>query len=88
MLCVNRKKRPSAAELLDHPFLKKKAAIETTADTQDAVIMNLKNFQAHTTLQQSIMTYLVSQFASSAQKNKLAKIFKEFDKNGDGRLDK
>jgi len=51
MLCVNRKKRPSAAELLDHPFLKKKAAIETTADTQDAVIMNLKNFQAHTTLQ-------------------------------------
>jgi Ca2+-binding EF-hand superfamily protein len=34
------------------------------------------------------MTYLVSQFASSAQKNKLAKIFKEFDKNGDGRLDK
>jgi Ca2+-binding EF-hand superfamily protein len=31
---------------------------------------------------------MVSQYAEKSLKDKMAKLFKEFDKNGDGRLDK
>lgn len=52
------------------------------------VLSNLKQFRATETLKMATYTFMASQLVSKAEKEKLASMFRAFDKNGDGNLDK
>jgi len=52
------------------------------------VLTHLKDFRANEILKQAALGYMASQLVSKQEKEKLATMFKNFDKNGDGRLDK
>jgi len=52
------------------------------------VLANLKQFKATETLKMATYTFMASQMVSKGEKEKLANMFKAFDKNGDGKLDK
>lgn len=47
---------------------------------------NLKTFRADETMKQATYAYIASQLLSKSKKEELAKVFKAFDKNGDGKL--
>lgn len=47
---------------------------------------NLKTFRADETMKQATYAYIASQLLSKTKKEELAKVFKAFDKNGDGKL--
>jgi len=49
-------------------------------------LQNLKTFRSDTTMKQATYAYIASQMLSKSKKEDLAKVFKSFDKNGDGRL--
>jgi calcium-dependent protein kinase len=49
---------------------------------------NLQNFRADHKLKQATMSFISSQLISKSEKERLAKIFKAIDKNGDGKLSK
>lgn len=52
------------------------------------VLANLTKFRAAETLKMATYTFMASQMVSKGEKEKLANMFKAFDKNGDGKLDK
>jgi calcium-dependent protein kinase len=52
------------------------------------VLANLTKFRATETLKMATYTFMASQMVSKGEKEKLANMFKAFDKNGDGKLDK
>lgn len=87
LLTVEFKKRPSAAQALQHPWL---AEIKDNVDESAAfdVLSHLKDFRANEVLKQAALGYMASQLVGKSEKEKLAAMFKSFDKNGDGRLDK
>jgi len=61
---------------------------KTTVDESIAIgaLNNLKNFRADQTLKSATYSYIATQMLSKTKKEELAKVFKAFDKNGDGRL--
>ena len=52
------------------------------------ILSNLKGFRANQILKQAALGYMASQMVGKDEKEKLAQMFKTFDKNGDGKLDK
>lgn len=52
------------------------------------VLGNLKQFRAAETLKMATLTFMAAQMVSKSEKEKLANMFRAFDKNGDGNLDK
>jgi len=51
-----------------------------------SVLDNMKGFRVDQTLKQATYAFIASQLLSKAEKDNLAKVFKAFDKNGDGKL--
>merc|ERR1712032_1656053 len=47
---------------------------------------NLKTFKADTTMKQATFAFTASQLLTKTERDGLAKVFKAFDKNGDGKL--
>lgn len=86
-MTVDVKKRPSAAQALKHPWLSHIKEVVDQEATED-ILNNLKAFRADEILKQAALGYMASQLVSKQEKEKLAQMFKTFDKNGDGRLDK
>lgn len=87
LLTTNFNKRPSAAEALDLPWIKMgKETIDSVLAVE--VLGNLGAFRASAVLKRATLTYMASQLVSKQEKEKLASLFKQIDKNKDGRLDK
>lgn len=87
LLTKDPKKRLSAAQALDHKWIK--MAI-TKVDEGGAIdiLTNMKAFRANQILKQAAFEYMACQLVSKKEKEKLGALFKTFDKNSDGRLDK
>ena len=47
---------------------------------------NLSRFNSDVTLKQATYSFIASQLMSKQERDNLAKVFKAFDKNGDGKL--
>lgn len=47
---------------------------------------NLSKFNSDVTLKQATYSFIASQLMSKTERDNLAKVFKAFDKNGDGKL--
>merc|ERR1712110_751874 len=80
--------RPTAADALKHPWLVELAT--TTVDESAALsaLDNLKGFKNTSTMQQATFAFIASQLLSKTERDSLSKVFKAFDKNGDGKLSK
>ena len=82
-------KRISAEEAVSHKWIQKYN--ETSSENGDKLrnkieLSNLRNFAARHKFQQATLAFLVHQVTSTDMMKDLRKIFKEFDKNGDGQL--
>ncbi len=52
------------------------------------VLDNLNDFEADFTLKQATYAFIGAQLLSKAERDNLSKVFKAFDKDGDGKLSK
>lgn len=89
LLTYDPEKRPSAEQMLQHPWLtdmlKSTHVDETLAQ---GALANLKNFRADYKLKQATYAYIASQLLNKGERENLSKIFIAIDKNGDGKLSK
>lgn len=88
MLEVNPLKRISSREVLSHDWVifSKEEEKYSSKVVCASVTKNLTDFSVRDQLQQATLTYICNQISNSAQVKELKKVFKEFDKNGDGVL--
>lgn len=86
MLQKNPSKRISVQDALQHPWLRN---IESVPDTEipDEVKKSLANFQENCKLKKAVGR-LFSDMMTESDKKMVEDVFKRFDKNSDGRLDK
>jgi calcium-dependent protein kinase len=79
--------RISAEDALLHPWIADmKIEVDTSAATN--ALGNLRSFRSGQKLKTAASAYIGSQLISKSEKEKLGKIFKLLDKNGDGKLSK
>ena len=88
MLDMDTKTRLTAEQCLQHKWI-----LEHSKQTVDAVVarealMNLSSFHKNSTIKVATLQFISSQLISKKEKEDLAHIFKQLDKNGDGRLSK
>lgn len=62
------------------------SSISIDTNAAKAALGNLQNFSADQKLKQASFAYIATQLLSKSEKENLAKIFKEIDTNGDGKL--
>lgn len=79
--------RISAEDALQHPWFQDfKVEVDSTAAGN--ALGNLKSFRSSQKLKVAAASYIGSQLISKSEKEKLGKIFKALDTNGDGKLSK
>merc|ERR1712032_1616804 len=86
LLTYKPEERPTAAEALQHPWLVELSTVQVDESAALSALDNLKTFKADTTMKQATFAFIASQLLSKNEKDGLAKVFKAFDKNGDGKL--
>lgn len=79
--------RISAEEALQHPWIKELKQ-EIDEDSSKNALSSLKAFRSEQKLKVAAASYIGSQLISKSEKEKLGKIFKALDTNGDGQLSK
>jgi len=79
-------KRPSAQEALSHQWITELSQISVDTNVAQTALTNLKGFSADQKLKQATFAFIATQLLSKAEKEQLAKVFKEIDVNGDGKL--
>lgn len=89
MLKYDQDERISAYDALNHPWIAKYTAVNTQDEKQTSIsLKNLQSFSARNQLQQAVIAYIANHLQSQETMNKLKKVFQQFDKNGDGVLEK
>ena len=87
LLLFDPDKRLSAEEAWGHPWIAKYAKASFNDTNQHLIpISNIKFFTSRKKFQQATIAFLVHQASTSEMMKELRKIFKKFDKNGDGQL--
>ena len=86
LLTYDVKDRPSAEKALQHPWLAERTRVKVDADKAVGALKNLASFRAEQVLKQATFAFIASQMLSKQEKESMAKVFKAFDKNGDGKL--
>jgi calcium-dependent protein kinase len=78
--------RPSAEQALQHPWLTELATLQVDEALAMNALDNLNKFNSDVTLKQATYAFIASQLMSKQERDNLSKVFKAFDKNGDGKL--
>lgn len=86
LLTLDQEKRPSAADALKHPWITELSKIEVDESLTLGALGNLKSFKAESTMKQATYAFIAAQLLSKGEKDNLAKVFRAFDTNGDGKL--
>ena len=86
LLTYKQEDRPTAETALQHPWISELATTEIDETAAMSALDNLKQFNAGTTMKQATFAFIASQLLSKTERDGLAKVFKAFDKNGDGKL--
>ena len=86
LLTYKPEERPTAAEALQHPWVVELSTVAIDESAAISALDNLKGFKADTTMKQATFAFIASQLLSKNERDGLAKVFKAFDKNGDGKL--
>ena len=91
MLVLDPNKRISALDALDHVWFKKFGnSHQGKSDTKVAkkVLDNMKKFKKNRKLEQATIGFIANQLISKEDRKELMKQFQEWDKNGDGVLNR
>jgi len=86
LLTYKPEERPTASEALQHPWLVELSTVQVDESAALSALDNLKTFKVETTMKQATFAFIASQLLSKNERDGLAKVFKAFDKNGDGKL--
>jgi calcium-dependent protein kinase len=86
LLTYDQEQRPTAQACLQHKWISELAQVTVDETVAVNALNNLKTFRADETMKQATYAYIASQLLSKTKKEELAKVFKAFDKNGDGKL--
>lgn len=86
MLRYDPKLRCSALEALNHRWIQKAFKTDTDLNETKELLNNLSTYNAQYKLQQASLTYIVSQLATSQEKEQLQKVFMALDKDKDGKV--
>lgn len=87
LLTYNPEERPSAKDALKHPWITELANLQVDETLAVNALDNLGRFNSDVTLKQATYAFIASQLMSKNERDNLAKVFKSFDTNGDGKLD-
>jgi calcium-dependent protein kinase len=91
LLNFDSKSRPSAKQILKHPWLQSSANDEgyiIDLTYSKTVLNNLKSFNAEQKFQQAVVTYITHNLVKKAEVLNLRRIYKMMDKDQDGRISK
>jgi calcium-dependent protein kinase len=86
LLIYKKEERPSAEDALKHPWLEELANLAVDESLALSVLDNMKGFRVDQTLKQATYAFIASQLLSKQERDNLAKVFRAFDTNGDGKL--
>ena len=86
LLTYKADERPTAEEMLKHPWLVELATTSIDESKAMSALGNLKSFKSDTTMKQATFAFIASQLLTKTERDDLAKVFKAFDTNGDGKL--
>ena len=86
LLTYKPEERPTAEQCLEHAWITELATVELDQASALSALDNLKTFKADSTMKQATFAFIASQLLSKGERDGLAKVFKAFDKNGDGKL--
>jgi len=87
LLTYKQEDRPTAEEALKHPWLTELASLQIDETLTLSVLDNMKDFRVDQTLKQATYAFIASQLLTKQERDNLARVFRTFDKNGDGKLD-
>lgn len=88
LLTYQPEKRPTAAQALEHRWIKDMTNKKVDTAAASEALDNLVHFHSHNTMKAATLTFIGSQLISKAEREKLGTIFKALDKNSDGKLSK
>lgn len=86
LLTYDQNERPTAEEALQHDWIKQSGQVALDESLALGALDNLKGFRADQTLKAATFAFIAGQLISKTEKDNLARVFKAFDKNGDGKL--
>ena len=89
-MCKDVKKRASAKQLLDHPWIKsmmsKKKTKEVKKDDQVQILQNLQNFAKANKFQKSILSIMMGLTSDKSELQRLKVAFQKLDVDQDGHI--
>ena len=86
LLTYNPAERPSAEVALQHAWITELATTQVDEGMAMNALDNLSRFNSDVTLKMATYSFIASQLMSKQERDNLSKVFKAFDKNGDGKL--
>ena len=91
LLVMDKDKRISAQEALNHPWFKEQKAKELYNQIKDENIIkkllsNLKHYKRNSVIQETALAYLVHNFPQMKDVVNACKLFNQIDINGDGKI--
>ena len=91
LLVMDKDKRISAQEALNHPWFKEQKAKELYTQIKDENIIkklleNLKKYKRNSVIQETALAYLVHNFPQMKDVVNSCKLFNQIDINGDGKI--
>jgi calcium-dependent protein kinase len=89
MLKIDPKERPTAYEVLHHPWiLRKYPNVDYTKPLAEKAFACLKSFNASNKLQQAILIFIANNLLSAEERNYAMQLFRSMDKDGSGLISK
>jgi len=86
LLTYDPEKRIDAETAMNDPWIQKNSAVSVDSNIIKGALDNLKGFKADQTLKAATFAFIAGQLISKQEKDDLARVFKTFDTNGDGKL--
>lgn len=86
LLTYDPEKRPDAEQAMTDPWLQKNSHVKVESALIVGALENLKGFKADQTLKAATYAFIAGQLITKQEKDDLARVFKAFDTNGDGKL--
>ena len=73
---------------MQHEWISIHSRMKVDEAVANTALDNLIHFHSHTTIKAATLTFIGSQLISKEEREELARVFKNLDANGDGKLSK
>lgn len=87
MMARDPARRCSAAEVLSHPWIRSGCREEMESTEAKYLLSKLRSFSTECKLQQTALSYIVSQLTTNKEKRLIQSVFLSLDRNNDGKID-